>query len=217
MKSTIIKLAGSADYFTQESYKALRTNVQFCGQDIRVIAITSCYESEGKTVVSLNLAKSLAELGKKVLYIDADMRRSVVAARHTGTKNPSGLSELLTGLEELADCVYETQLPNLHVIFSGKYPPNPVELLDGRYFSKLLEYARTKYDYVIVDTPPLGRVIDSAVISPICDGVILVMANSAIRYPVAQEVVSQLKKSGAKILGVVRNNFNRNQKIRGQK
>ena len=206
MKTTVLKLAGGNDFFVQESFKALRTNVQFCGQDVRVVAVTSCHENEGKTVISLNLAKSFAELGKRVLVIDADMRKSVIAGRHTSAKRPAGLSEVLSGLVEVGECVYETQIPGLHLMFSGQYPPNPVELLSSTHFTKLLQKARESYDYVIVDTPPLGLVIDAAVIAPQCDGVMLVMANHAVRFRQAQEVVSQLEKSGAKILGVVRNN-----------
>lgn len=205
MKSTVLKLSGSGDFFTQEAYKTLRTNVQFCGKDIRVIAVTSCHENEGKTLISLNLAKSLAELGKKVLLIDADMRKSVIAARHTNVRRPLGLSEALTGLAEVSECVYTTQLEQFHLIFSGKYPPNPVELLGSPQFAELLDRARQVYDYIIVDTPPLGRVIDAAVAAPLCDGTILVMSNAGIRYRDAKEVVAQLKMSGSKILGVVRN------------
>lgn len=206
MKTTVLKLAGSNDFFLQESFKTLRTNIQFCGPEIRVVAVTSCHENEGKTVVALNLAKSFAELGKKVLVVDADMRKSVIAGRHTSVKGPAGLSEVLSGLEQVTECVYETQIPGLHLMFSGQYPPNPVELLGGSYFARLLRNARESYDYVIVDTPPLGLVIDAAVIAPQCDGVMMVMANDAVRVRQAQEVVAQLEKSGAKLLGVVRNN-----------
>lgn len=206
MKTTVLKLAGSNDFFLQESFKTLRTNIQFCGPEIRVVAVTSCHENEGKTVVSLNLAKSFAELGKKVLVVDADMRKSVIAGRHTSVKAPAGLSEVLSGLEQVTECVYETQIPGLHLMFSGQYPPNPVELLGGSYFARLLRNARESYDYVIVDTPPLGLVIDAAVIAPQCDGVMMVMANDSVRVRQAQEVVAQLEKSGAKLLGVVRNN-----------
>ena len=206
MKTTVLKLAGSNDFFLQESFKTLRTNIQFCGPEVRVVAVTSCHENEGKTVVSLNLAKSFAELGKKVLVVDADMRKSVIAGRHTSVKGPAGLSEVLSGLEQVTECVYETQIPGLPLMFSGQYPPNPVELLGGSYFARLLRNARESYDYVIVDTPPLGLVIDAAVIAPQCDGVMIVMANDAVRVRQAQEVVAQLEKSGAKLLGVVRNN-----------
>ena len=207
MKSTMIKLAGVADFFMQEAYKTLRTNLQFCGKDIQVIAITSCHENEGKTTISLNLARSLAELGKRVLVIDADMRKSVIAARHSNAKNPAGLSEVLTGMAVLSDCIYSTQVDKLHIIFAGQYPPNPVELLNGKYFAELIAETRKVFDYVIVDTPPLGRVIDSAVVAPLCDGVIMVLADKAVRRKQAKEVVVQLRKSGSKILGVVRNSI----------
>lgn len=207
MRKIVLKLAGSNDFFTQEAYKTLRTNLQFCGQKIRVIAITSCHENEGKTTTSLNIGKSLAELGKKVLVIDADMRKSVMAGRHTNVKRPEGLSEILTGMASLDDCVHVTQNELFHVIFAGKYPPNPVELLSSSDFSDLIMQLRENYDYIIVDTPPLGRVIDTAVVVPNCDGTILVIADNAIGYREAQEVVGQLKKSGSKILGVVRNNI----------
>lgn len=205
MESITLKLPGEDDFFTQEAFKVLRTNLQFCGQDMQVIAVTSCNENEGKTTVSLQLAQSLAELGKRVLVIDADMRKSVMAGRNTTARSIVGLSEVLTGMVKLGDAIYSTNT-NLQIIFAGKYPPNPVELLSGKYFKMLLEETRKVYQYVIVDTPPLGRVIDAAVVAPNCDGTILVIGNSTVRYRQAQDVVAQLEKSGSKILGVVRNN-----------
>lgn len=206
METIKLKLPGTNDYFTQEAYKVLRTNLQFCGQDVRVIAVTSCNENEGKTTVSLQIAKSLAELGKQVLVIDADMRKSVMAGRNTNAKNVVGLSEVLTGMVKLGDAFYSTQYPNLQIVFAGQYPPNPVELLSGKYFKALLAETRKVYQYVIVDTPPLGLVIDAAVVAPNCDGTILVIGNTTVRYRQAQNVVAQLEKSGSKVLGVVRNN-----------
>lgn len=205
MNKTELKIAGTDDFFTQEAYKVLRSNIQFCGQNVRVIAITSCNENEGKTTVSLHLGKSFAELGKKVLVIDADMRKSVMAGRNTDSSNVKGLSEVLTGMEKLDDCLYQTQYETLHLLFSGKYPPNPVELLSSNHFTELLAFVRQNYDYVIIDTPPLGLVIDAAVVSPLCDGAILLLSDGNVRYTQAQNVVSQLEKSGSKLLGVVRN------------
>ena len=141
--------------------------------------------------------------------IDADMRNSVMAGRNTNAKNIVGLSEILTGMVKLGDAIYSTQYSNLQIIFAGQYPPNPVELLGGKYFKTFLAETRKVYQYVIVDTPPLGRVIDAAVVAPNCDGTILVIGNSTVRYRQAQDVVAQLEKSGCKILGVVRNNTNK--------
>lgn len=207
MESTVLNLSAYDNFYTQEAYKTLRTNLLFCGRDVQIIAVTSHWENEGKTTVALNLAKSLTELGKRVLVIDADMRKSVMAGRHTKAKNPAGLSEILTGIVKLSDGLYATQYENLHMIFSGKYPPNPVELLGGKYFPMLLEETRKVYDYVIVDTPPLGQVIDAAVLAPFCDGTLLVMESHLIRQKYAKSLINQLNKSGSKILGVVRNNI----------
>lgn len=207
METTLLNFAGTDNFYTQEAYKSLRTNLMFCGRDVQIIAITSYWENEGKTTVVLNLAKSLAELGKRVLVIDADMRKSVMAGRHTRVKNPAGLSEILTGIVKLSDGLYATQYENLHMIFSGKYPPNPVELLGGKYFPMLLEETRKVYDYVLIDTPPLGQVIDAAVLAPVCDGVLLVMESHSCRIRHAKSLINQLNKSGVKILGVVRNHI----------
>lgn len=206
MEKITLKLPGEKDFFTQEAFKVLRTNLQFCGQDVQVIAVTSCNENEGKTTVSLQLARSLADLGKRVLVIDTDMRKSVLAGRNTNAKNIVGLSEVLTGMANLGDAIYSTQYSSMQIIFAGKYPPNPVELLSGKYFKALLAETRKVYQYVIIDTPPLGKVIDAAVVAPNCDGTILVIGNTSVRYSQAQDVVAQLEKSGSKILGVVRNN-----------
>lgn len=214
MESTVLNLSAYDNFYTQEAYKTLRTNLMFCGRDIQIIAVTSNWENEGKTTVVLNLAKSLTELGKRVLVIDADMRKSVMAGRHTKAKNPAGLSEILTGMVKLSDGLYSTQYDNLHIIFSGKYPPNPVELLGGKYFPMLLEETRKVYDYVLVDTPPLGQVIDAAVLAPFCDGTLLVMESHSIRQKHAKALINQLEKSGSKILGIVRNNIGDHKSLR---
>jgi capsular exopolysaccharide synthesis family protein len=186
--------------------KTLRTNLVFSGTSVRAIGITSFGPGAGKSTISLQLALSFAQTGKRVLLIDADMRKSVMAGRHTKAKNPAGLSEILTGLVKLSDGLYSTQYENLHIIFSGKYPPNPVELLGGKYFPMLLEETRKVYDYVLIDTPPLGQVIDAAVLAPYCDGTLLVMEAHSIRQKYAKALINQLGKSGSKILGIVRNN-----------
>lgn len=205
MEKITLKLPGSEDFFTKEAYKVLRTNLQFCGQTIKTIAVTSCRENEGKTTITLNIAKSFAEMGKRVLVIDADMRKSVIAGRNTNVRYPSGLSEVLIGIAEFTSCVYQLQQENLHILFAGKYPPNPVELLESEYFKVLLAESKKYYDYIFIDTPPLGAVIDAAVVASLCDGTILVLEDQKIRRRQAQEVLAQLEKSKCNVLGVVRN------------
>lgn len=206
MEPIKLKLPGENDFFTEEAYKVLRTNLQFCGQDVRVIAVTSCNENDGKSTVALHVARSFAALDKRVLLIDADMRKSVMAGRNTNVTEPYGLCEVLTGLRTISECLYPVINTKMHILFAGQYPPNPVELLSGKYFAALITECRKVYDYIIIDTPPLGQVIDAAVIADKCDGAVLVIGDSKIHYRTAQDVVDQIKKSGCRMLGVVRNN-----------
>ena len=152
------------------------------------------------------MAKSFAELDKRVLLIDADMRKSVMAGRNTTAQVTSGLSEVLTGMCPISECLYPVMNSKMHILFSGQYPPNPVELLSGKYFTALISECRKVYDYIIIDTPPLGQVIDAAVVAEKCDGIAMVIGDSKVHFRMALEVVEQIQKSGCKMLGVIRNN-----------
>ena len=163
------------DYSANESYKSLRTNLLFCGEEKKVIAITSCTPNEGKSTVSLNLALSLADSGKKVLLIDADLRKSVLLGRTEVDQEIKGLSHLLSHQETIENVIYATNIPRFNIIYAGTVPPNPAELLGAEYFKRVLAAVKKVYDYIIIDTPPLGSVIDSAVIADECDGSIIVM------------------------------------------
>lgn len=194
------------DYSANESYKSLRTNLLFCGEDKKVIAVTSCTPNEGKSTVSLNLALSLADSGKKVLFIDADLRKSVLMGRtEVEGEEIKGLSHLLSHQETIENVICATNVPRFHIIYAGIVPPNPAELLSGKYFKRFLSAIRKVYDYVIIDTPPLGSVIDSAVIADECDGSIIVMESGVISYRFAQDVKGQLEKCNCPILGVILN------------
>ena len=193
------------DFRTKEAFKTLRTNIEFSSSDIKYVAITSCTPNEGKSEVSFNLGKSFAQSGKKVLMIDADLRKSVMGRNHKSGKVRLGLSHYLIGRNTLEEVTCKTDVPNFHMIFAGPIPPNPSELLNGKYFKKLLEASGKIYDYVIIDTPPLGSVIDSAIVAKQCDGVALVLASGEISYRFAQKVMNQLKMADCKILGCILN------------
>lgn len=203
-KITFIK-RNELDYRVNEAYKTLRTNIQFCGDDNKVIAITSCTPNEGKSSVSFNLAVSFAQNGKKVVLVDADLRKSVLIGRYKVGEIESGLTHYLSGQADSGEILLETDIPNMDIIFSGSLCPNPAELLEHSRFQVLLQKLRKDYDYVIVDTPPLGSVIDSAIVARIADGAILVIESNAISYRFAQNVKAQLDKSGCKILGAILN------------
>ncbi len=193
------------DFKTKEAYKTLRTNVQFCGENVKVVSLTSCVPNEGKSMVAFNLAVSMAESGKKVLFVDADLRKSVLIGRYKINKAIKGLTQYLSGVEELDQVKYTTNVPCLDMILSGPVPPNPAELLDSERFTELVEKARNEYDYVIIDTPPIGQVIDPAIVAQKTDGVIFLVSQSNISYRYAQKQIEQLKKSGCRILGAVLN------------
>jgi capsular exopolysaccharide synthesis family protein len=205
MNKVTFEARGKLDYRINEAYKSLRTNVQFCGSKIKVISFTSCTPNEGKSSVSFNLAVSFAESGKKVIMIDADMRKSVLAGRYKVGSVEAGLAHYLAGQKTLDEVCMQTDVEGMDIIFSGPYVPNPAELLESENFHKLVEHCREQYDYVLIDTPPLGSVIDSAIVAKEVDGAILVVEANAISYHFVQNVKSQLEKSNVKILGTVLN------------
>lgn len=193
------------DNTTSEAFKRLRTNVQLCGDDIKVIALTSTVPNEGKSSISFNLAVSLAESGKKVMFLDADLRKSVLIGRYKINKAVKGLTHFLSGIHQFDEVAYATNVENLHVVFSGPVPPNPSELLGNRHFKNLLSQLKKNYDYVIIDTPPIGSVIDGAIVAEECDGVIIVVAANEIGRKFIQNTKTQLERCNCKILGTVLN------------
>ena len=205
MKHIELDFGEPQKYFIEEAYKALRTNIQFCGTDVKAIAVTSCHPNEGKSTVAMAVSKSLAEAGKKVLLIDADLRKSVIVRNYVEGVGICGLSQYLSGQNSWDDVLYETQLENFHIVFSGQFPANPVELLGSSAFGNMIEEQTKIYDYVIVDTPPLGVVIDCAVIANVCDSAIMVLSSEKVSVRRATVVKNQLSKSGVHILGVVLN------------
>ena len=208
MQNVVIRAIERLDFRTKEAYKTLRTNLSFAGKNVKVISLTSCTPNEGKTSVSFQLCLSLAESGKKTILVDADLRKSVLRGRYKANREKYGLSHYLSGQMELDDVCCRTNVNNFDIIFAGPIPPNPSELLGGDAFKNMLEVLRMKYDYVIVDTPPLGSVIDGAVVGAICDGTVLVVESGAISYKFAQNVKEQLDKVGCRILGCVLNKVN---------
>lgn len=200
-------------YECDEAFKALRTNLQFCGADKKVIAFTSCTPDEGKSTVVHYLAMSLASTGKKVLLVDADLRKSVMAGRYAISSPVKGLSHFLSGQASLQEVMCDTDMDTLNVILAGPVPPNPSELLAGETFRRMLMEARELYDYVLIDCPPLGGVIDCAIAARYSDGAVIIVEAETISYRFVQEIKEQLEKSECPILGVVLNKVD----IRGQK
>ncbi len=193
------------DYFYEEAIKNLRTNIQFAGRNVRSLLFTSCFPNEGKSDVIFQLGKELGNIGKRVVLVDADIRKSSFASRYKIGRPVKGLSHYLCGTLEFEQICCGTNYQNLDIIFAGSIVPNPSELLEDPAFEELLRYLKTEYDYVLIDTPPAGSVTDANIIAKYCDGAVLVMEAGRVSYRMAQKVKKQLRQTGCKLLGVVLN------------
>lgn len=188
-----------------ESLKTLRTNLMFSGPSVRVIGFTSFGPGEGKTTLSLQTAIAFAQLGKRVLLVDADLRKSVLAGQLRIRNKIEGLSHYLSGLSDVNELLQETDVPGLYIMFAGMRVPNSTELLGSENFARLVPALKEVFDYVIVDTAPVGQVVDCALMAPNMDGVVMVIDATHNSHKLERRVKKQLEKSGGKILGVVLN------------
>ncbi len=197
----------SRSFAVAEAHKRLRTNVLFSFPDeseCRVIGVTSTMAHEGKSTTSINLAYDIAQTGKKVLLIDADMRLSRFT-KVLGIKRTPGLSNLLVGAVSDEDHVIQhaDMLDNLSIISCGSIPPNPSELLASKRMSALLETLKKAYKYIIIDLPPLLAVSDALIVSKLADGMLMVVRQDYVDKRYLDEVVRQLIYNDANIIGFV--------------
>lgn len=160
MQELILEEKTTLSPVMKEIYRRLRTNLEFTGIENKVICLTSCMENDGKSSVSFNLAKILAENDKRVLFIDADMRNSVLTKRTGIADDLKGLSHYLAGKNAASEVIYATNYKNFYVIPTGRFPKNPTELLNKPAYEVLIEGMKQTFDYVIIDTPPLGLLED---------------------------------------------------------
>lgn len=192
---------------TEEYYNALRTNIQLSGEDIKIVSLTSVQPNEGKSTTSTNLAIAFARAGYKTLLIDADIRNSVMSGVFKSSAKITGLTDYLAGKTDLSQGLCETDVKNLFVIESGQSSPNPTALLQSKNFDAMMNILRRYYDYVIVDTPPIGLVIDAAIISQKCDASILVAESGSVKRKALQKAKEQLEQTGTPFLGVILNKY----------
>ena len=199
-------LSANSPFAMQEAYKTLRTNILFAlqGKKCKKFCITSSAAGEGKSITIMNLAISFAQTGKKVLLIDADLRRPALS-RLLVEKATPGLSNVLAGLESHENAIRRDVYPNLDVIFSGDVPPNPSELLSGERMQQLLDEMSQCYDYMLVDTPPVTLVADVCNVASSLDGVLLLARQGRTRKEALKQAVNQLKLTDARLLGYVLN------------
>ncbi|HGL0860382.1 TPA: tyrosine-protein kinase [Streptococcus pneumoniae] len=189
----------------EEYYNALCTNIQLSGDKLKVISVTSINPGEGKTTTSVNIARSFARTGYKTLLIDGDTRNSVISGVFKSREKITGLTEFLSGTADLSHGLCDTNIENLFVIQSGSVSPNPTALLQSKNFNDMIETLRKYFDYIIVDTPPIGIVIDAAIITQKCDASILVTAIGEVNKRDVQKAKQQLEQTEKLFLGVVLN------------
>ena len=191
----------------EEYYNALRTNIQLSGDNLKVITISSVEPSEGKSTTSTNIALAFARAGYKTLLIDADIRNSVMSGVFKSREKITGLTDYLAGTQDLSNGLCETNVENLFMIQSGAVSPNPTALLQSTNFELMIETLRKYFDYIIVDTAPIGVVIDAAIIVQKCDASILVTEAGGTKRRDIQKAKVQLEQTGIPFLGVVLNKF----------
>nr|WP_226528051.1 CpsD/CapB family tyrosine-protein kinase [Metabacillus niabensis] len=190
-----------------EQFRTIRTNIQFSNVDeeLQTMIVTSSGPAEGKSTTTANLAVVFAQQGKRVLLIDADLRKPTVHYTFR-TENHIGLSNVLTRQSSLEEAVTLTAQDKLWVLASGPIPPNPSELLGSKGMKNLLEQAKDQYDVIILDTPPVLAVTDAQVLANLTDGVVLVVSSGKTEIDAAKKSKELLESAKAKILGVVLNN-----------
>lgn len=200
-----ILIDGERGSATAESFRILRTNLQFLDIDgPATFVVTSPGSGEGKSTIAANLGASIAANGVRVLLVEADLRRPQVH-RYLDLEGGAGLTDILIGRAEFDDVVQSWASPNLHVLASGRIPPNPSELLGSQHMRELMTQLQGMYDVVLYDTPPVLPVPDAAILSRNVGGVLLVVSIDHTRRDAIRAAIGSLQKVSARISGVVAN------------
>mgnify|MGYP001622951723 CR=1 FL=1 len=193
------------NYRMAEGLNQLRINLSFCGKDINTIMVVSTREGEGKSSVAFSLARTLSETEKRTILVDCDLRKSVMLSKRHIQGLDKGLSHYLSGQAEMNDIIYSTEKPNFFLVPSGPHTLDPTNLLDTNIFKDFIKDLKRQYDYIIIDTPPLGLVMDAVVIGQCADGAVFVIEQGKTKRKMAQNVVKQLKRSNIRVFGAVLN------------
>jgi len=190
-----------------EAFKAARTNLMFmldADSDNNAITFTSYAPMDGKSTTCLNLAITFAQTGARILVVDADMRKPALH-RYMKTQSKPGLSEVLAGISEDKPCIYKTDVENLFILPSGTIPPNPTELLISKRMEKLIEDCAPLFDYIFIDTPPLGLVTDAAIVGAKTRGIINVVNCENSRSEDIDSIKTTLEQAGINLIGCIIN------------
>ncbi|OUP27855.1 CpsD/CapB family tyrosine-protein kinase [Faecalibacterium sp. An192] len=209
MKELEIKKLPELPFDVTEALNQLRINLGFCGEQIKTIMVTSSVPNEGKSFITMQLWKMMAEVGAPVLLIDCDFRKSEMRRKYSissvNNEKLIGAAHYLAGQAEIEDVIYKTNISNGYMIPVTSAIANPTILLESPNFTKMLEYCEQRFAYVLVDTPPLGSVADALNITRHCDGSVLVIHSGSTPRKVVLDSVQMLKRAESPLLGVVLN------------
>jgi len=208
MNQLVLKNLHAFDYAYGEAINTLCTNLKFCGDEKRRIMLTSVQAHEGKSLISLSMQRVLAQLGHRVVLVDADLRRSQMVSRY-GMKvvngTGKGLAHYLAGWASADEIIYETSVPNAYMIPVGKIVPNSLSLISSPRIETLFAQLKNQFDYVLIDAPPIGAIIDAAEMSRYCDGTLLIVKYNYTSRTALCDARDQIERAGCEVLGVVLN------------
>lgn len=198
----------NTSFHIREAFKSLRTNIRFfqASEGCRKFCITSSVSSEGKSITILNLAITFAESNQRVLLIDADLRRPSLARLLIEHASP-GLSNVLAGLCTEEEAIRKNIYPNLDVMFSGEIPPNPSELLGTPRMKQIVDKLSADYDYILIDTAPVGIVTDACLVASVLDGVLFLVRQYKTEKDSLAKSLRQMQNANVKLMGFVINGY----------
>ena len=208
MRNCVIHDLETLDFSGTEALNSICTNLSFVGRDMKKFVITSCTQDEGKSSMAMQVMANLAKRGKSVVLVDSDMRKSVMM-RHFGITmdgdEVTGLAHHLAGYNSIDEIIYQTNIPGAYFVPIGRDVVNPLPLLDSKYFAQMLDELAMRFDMVLVDTPPIGLVIDAAVVAKSCDGAVLVVEFAKRRKGEVTDAVRKIQQSGSPVIGCIIN------------
>ena len=210
MRNVALTLFPPLDYAAEEAINTLCTNLSFAGENVKKIMITSCHSSEGKTYLAMNLMRTMAKLGKGVVLVDADLRRSMIGNRYGlqySVEEPLGLTHYLVGRASIDDVIYSTDIEGAYMIPVGRNVSDSLSLLNTPRLPYLLGKLAEQMDFVIVDAPPVGIIIDAAEIAKSCDGTLFAVNYNDVSRRELINAKKQIEQTGCKILGAALNNI----------
>lgn len=208
-----LRRLGELEYAATEAINTLATNLFFVGGNVKCVLVTSCHPQEGKSFVAVNLMRTMASLGFRVVLLDADIRASALQSacgieiKTLDGYRYKGLTGYLFGQCEVEDILAETNIPGAHMILAGRTVMNSLPLLNTERLCALMNQLAANYDLVLIDAPPVGAIIDAAMIASLCDGTLFVVQAGTDTVTELKEATEQIEKSGSPVIGYVINKF----------